>query len=86
MSKNKTLGELAPAERLRELENQIVLGGAEGDMRCKICEQHLPLPPVPLDAEVWALALMATGRAHAVGHLIEEAQRRGAAGRPNSVS
>ena len=56
MLKNKTLGELAPAERLRELENQIVLGGAEGDMRCKICEQHLPLPPIPLDVEVWALA------------------------------
>ncbi len=60
--------------QLRELEHQIVLGGAEGDMRCKICEQHLPLPPTPLDAEVWALALQTTGRAHAVGHLIEEAQ------------
>ncbi|MDA8270890.1 MAG: hypothetical protein M0Z39_05725 [Actinomycetota bacterium] len=80
MAKNKTAGAHPQKERLRELENQIVLGGAEGDMRCAICEMHLPLPPIPLEVETWALALQATGRAHAVGHLIEEAQRRGTAG------
>lgn len=63
---------------LRKFEDEIVLGEGEAgtcDIHCNICGWSSPTPILPMDAEVWGMALKISGQSHAITHLIEHGQK-----------
>lgn len=71
------MSDISTKQLLQRYENRIVLGGENGatcGIRCTLCDWRMPMPPLPLDAEVWGLAIKASARNHAITHLIDHAQ------------